>query len=127
MRHPQAAIPSVTSRRCFLRSVSIAATTSMFSVAQLALAAPHATANTPSQKGSALDEKRMRALAAWTALTFQTPNPVPYGAEIVHSESGESLIRATNAVRDEHDPSAHAELRSIRLACKKLNAYSLSR
>jgi hypothetical protein len=46
MRHPQAAIPSVTSRRCFLRSVSIATTTSMFSVAQLALAAPHATANT---------------------------------------------------------------------------------
>jgi tRNA(Arg) A34 adenosine deaminase TadA len=126
MRHPQAAIPSVPSRRRFLRSVSIAATTSIFSVAQLALAAPHATANTPSQTGSALDEKRMRALAAWTALTFQTPNPVPYGAEIVHSESGESLIRATNAVRAERDPSAHAELRSIRLACKKLNAYSLS-
>jgi tRNA(Arg) A34 adenosine deaminase TadA len=126
MRHPQPAIPSVASRRSFLRSVSIAATTSMFSAAQLALADPHATANTPSQKGSGLDEKRMRALAAWTALTFQTPNPVPFGAEIVHTESGESLIRATNAVGEEHDPSAHAELRAIRLACKKLNAYSLT-
>jgi tRNA(Arg) A34 adenosine deaminase TadA len=125
MRHPQAAIPSVTSRRCFFRSLSIAATTSMFSVAQLALAAPQETANTPSQKGSALDEKRMRALVAFTALTFQTPNPVPFGAEIVHTESGESLIRAANAVGEEHDPSAHAEVRAIRLACKKLNAYSL--
>src|SRR3974390_2490074 len=113
MRHPQTAIPSVTSRRCFLRSVSIAATTSMFPAAQSALAAAHATASTPGEKGSALDEKRMRALAAWTALTFQTPNPVPFGSEIVHSESGESLIRATNAVREEHDPSAHAELRAI--------------
>src|SRR5579863_2933269 len=98
----------------------------MFPAAQSALAAPQATANTPSQEGSALDEKRMRALAAWTALTFQTPNPVPFGAEIVHSESGESLLRAANAVGEEHDPSAHAELRSIRLACKKLNSYSLA-
>src|SRR5579863_2434256 len=97
----------------------------MFPAAQSALAAPHATANTPSQKGSGLDEKRMRALAAWTALTFQTPNPVPFGAEIVHTESGESLIRATNAVGEEHDPSAHAEVRTIRLACAELKSPSL--
>jgi tRNA(Arg) A34 adenosine deaminase TadA len=125
MRHLEVATFSVASRRCFLRSVSIAASASMFPVAQFALATPHATANVPSQKRSTFDEKRMQALAAWTALTFQTPNPVPFGAEVVHSESGESLIRAANAVQEEHDPSAHAELRAIRLACKKLNAFSL--
>jgi tRNA(Arg) A34 adenosine deaminase TadA len=67
----------------------------------------------------------MRALAAWTALTFDTPNPVPYGADIVASKTGERLMRAANAVGPEHDPSAHAELRTIRLACAKLKSGSL--
>lgn len=110
---------SATSRRCFLRSVSLAATTAMFSEMSFAQAAPQAAAT------SNLDGNRMRALAAWTALTLETPSPVPFGAEIVHSNSGESLMRATNAVGQEHDPSAHAEVRTIRLACKKLNSYSL--
>jgi tRNA(Arg) A34 adenosine deaminase TadA len=123
MGHPEAM--SVTSRRWFLRSISLAATTAVFSEAELALAATQATSNTATRSESALDEKRMRALAAWTALTMETPNPVPYGAEIVHSRNGESLMRATNAVGQEHDPSAHAEVRTIRLACKKLNSYSL--
>ena len=123
MGHPEAM--SVTSRRWFVRSISLAAATAMFSKAQFALTVPQATPSTASPAESALDEKRMRALAAWTALTLETPNPVPYGAEIVHSRNGESLMRATNAVGQEHDPSAHAEVRTIRLACKKLNSYSL--
>lgn len=122
MRHPEPAFPPVTSRRRFLRSVSLVATTAVFSEAQLALATPQATT---SQAVSALDEQRIRALAAWTALTLETPNPVPFGAEIVHTKSGESLMRAANAVGKEHDPSAHAEVRTIRLACSKLNSYSL--
>ena len=67
----------------------------------------------------------MRELAAWTALTFDTPNPVPYGADILDSRSGQRLMRAANAVGPEHDPSAHAELRTIRLACAKLASGSL--
>lgn len=51
--------------------------------------------------------------------------PVPYGAGIVHTENGERLMRATNAVGEEHDPSAHAEVRTIRLACHQLNSPSL--
>jgi tRNA(Arg) A34 adenosine deaminase TadA len=120
MRHVE--VSSATSRRCFLWSVSLAATTAMFSEATLAMAVPQATAN-PASLDS--DGSRMRALAAWTALTLETQNPVPFGAEIVHSNSGESLLRATNAVGQEHDPSAHAEVRTIRLACNKLNSYSL--
>jgi tRNA(Arg) A34 adenosine deaminase TadA len=129
MRPSEVPLPLVNSRRRFLRSVSFAAaTTSMLAETQFALAGPQATPSingTQSQPASALDEKRMRELAAWTALTMQTPNPVPFGADIVHSQTGESLLRATNAVGPEQDPSAHAEVRAIRLACEKINAYSL--
>jgi tRNA(Arg) A34 adenosine deaminase TadA len=67
----------------------------------------------------------MRSLAHWTARTLETDAPVPFGAEIIHTKSGERLMRAHNAVGKEHDPSAHAELRAVRLACKKLKAFSL--
>jgi tRNA(Arg) A34 adenosine deaminase TadA len=120
MRHADPS--SAISRRRFLGSVSFAATTTIFSEVPFALTAPQATAN-PARLDS--DGGRMRALAAWTALTLETLSPVPFGAEIVHSKSGESLMRASNAVGQEHDPSAHAEVRTIRLACKKLNSYSL--
>jgi tRNA(Arg) A34 adenosine deaminase TadA len=72
-----------------------------------------------------LDAERMRALAKWTARTLETVRPVPFGAEIVHSDTGERLMRATNAVAKQSDPSAHAEVRTVRLACKKLKSFSL--
>ncbi len=127
MRHPEVAIPLVKSRRRFLQSISLAAATSILPEAQLALAVPQSTpeSRTQSAADANLDQKRMRALAAFTALTMETPNPVPYGAEIVHTKTGESLMRAANAVGPEHDPSAHAELRTIRLACSKLSSSSL--
>ena len=71
------------------------------------------------------DRERIRSLAAWTALTLKTANPVPYGADILSTKTGERLMRAANAVGPERDPSAHAELRTIRLACAKLQAGSL--
>lgn len=74
---------------------------------------------------AALDGERMRALAAWTARSLETAHPVPFGAEIFHSRTGERLIRAANAVGKENDPSSHAEVRAIRLACKKLKGFSL--
>lgn len=74
---------------------------------------------------SVLDAERMQALAAWTARSLETEHPVPFGAEIVHTKTGERLMRAANAVGKESDPSAHAEVRTIRLACKKLKSFSL--
>jgi tRNA(Arg) A34 adenosine deaminase TadA len=74
---------------------------------------------------TSIDSARMRALAAWVARTLETAHPVPFGAEIVHTESGRRLLRATNAVAKENDPSAHAELRTVRLACRKLSSFSL--
>ena len=79
-----------------------------------------------STKATGLDAERMRALAAWTARTLATERPVPFGAEIVHTKSGERLMRATNAVAREFDPSSHAEVRTVRRACKKLKGFSLA-
>ena len=128
MRHREADFPLVASRRSFLRSVSLAATSAMFCEAQFvpaAAAGAQASANPVSPAEPGVDEKRMRGLAAWTALTLETPSPVPFGAEIVSSKNGERLMRACNAVGPEHDPSAHAEVRTIRLACKSIGSYSL--
>src|SRR5215469_11452593 len=74
----------------------------------------------------AKDEERMRDLYLFTARTMNTDHPVPYGALIVNTKTGERLVRATNNVARENDPSSHAELRAVRLACKKLKRPSLT-
>jgi tRNA(Arg) A34 adenosine deaminase TadA len=74
----------------------------------------------------AADEKHMRDLFRFTARTLDTEHPVPFGALIVGTRSGTPVMRATNAVRRENDPSSHAELRTVRLACKKLKRASLA-
>src|SRR5882724_1539034 len=75
---------------------------------------------------TSLDEERMRDIQAFTARTMNTPHPAPFGALIVHTKSGKPLMRAINAVTREDDPSSHAEVRTVRLACKKLNQPSLA-
>src|ERR1700720_2887306 len=74
----------------------------------------------------ATDEQRMREVFQFTARSLETANPVPFGALIVNTRTGERLMRATNAVMREHDPSSHAETRTVRLACKKLKRPSLA-
>lgn len=49
------------------------------------------------------DEARLKALVQVTALRFKTPRPVPFGALIVHTQSGEALMRARNSVALEND------------------------
>ena len=75
---------------------------------------------------AAADVERMAALAAFTARSLRTQNPRPFGASIVHTKSGEVLLRALNNVARELDPSAHAEVRAIRLATKRLKKISLA-
>jgi tRNA(Arg) A34 adenosine deaminase TadA len=74
----------------------------------------------------AADLERMTALAAFTARSLRTASPRPFGASIVHTKSGNLLLRALNAVRQEFDPSAHAEVRAIRKATKRLKQISLT-
>jgi tRNA(Arg) A34 adenosine deaminase TadA len=82
--------------------------------------------STETTAGNADDERRMEEVIAFTAKTLETARPVPFGALIVDSKTGERLLRATNAVSVENDPSSHAELRAVRLACKKLKQVSLT-
>jgi len=74
----------------------------------------------------ATDEERMREVFQFTARSLKTAHPVPFGALIVNTRTGETLMRGTNAVLRESDPSSHAETRTVRLACKKLNGPSLA-
>ena len=75
---------------------------------------------------TALDQERMRELFHFTARTLNTAYPAPFGALIVDTKTGHRLMRATNAVMRENDPSSHAEVRTVRLACKKLKRASLA-
>jgi len=77
-------------------------------------------------RNAAFDEERMREIYLFTARSLETACPVPFGALIVNTQTGERLMRATNAVMRENDPSAHAETRTVRLACKKLKRPSLA-
>ncbi len=112
-------IEGLEDRREFLRSASLVVGGSIVA-GNFDLEAAATGAVSP-----AVDARRMRELADWTMLTMQTPNPVPYAAEIFDTRSGVSLMRASNAVGPEHDPSAHGEVWTIRLACKKLGTSSL--
>ena len=81
---------------------------------------------TPRGSLTPLDEKRMRDLVGFTARTLETPYPSPFGALIVKTGDGESLMRAVNTVTRQNDPSSHAEVRTIRFACKKQGSPSLA-
>jgi tRNA(Arg) A34 adenosine deaminase TadA len=72
------------------------------------------------------DLNRMAAIAKFTARSMNSDSPRPFGASIVDSKTGEVLLRALNAVRQEFDPSAHAEVRAIRLAARRLQKISLA-
>ena len=72
------------------------------------------------------DRAHMGALAAFTARSMNTASPRPFGAAIVHTKTGRVLLCALNAVKQQCDPSAHAEVRAIRLATKRLQKLSLA-
>jgi tRNA(Arg) A34 adenosine deaminase TadA len=76
--------------------------------------------------GPALDEQRMAAIVAFTARSMNTERPRPFGASIIHTKSGELLLRTLNAVAQQWDPSAHAEVRAIRMATRRLKTLSLA-
>jgi tRNA(Arg) A34 adenosine deaminase TadA len=72
------------------------------------------------------DTERMKTLIAFTARSLRTDKPRPFGASIVQTKSGKTLLQALNNVAQEFDPSAHAEVRAIRLATKRLKDVSLA-
>jgi tRNA(Arg) A34 adenosine deaminase TadA len=95
------------------------------SVQRLSTARRHASGANPPHV-AAIDLQRMAAITAFTAKSMRTPRPRPFGASIVHTKSGIVLLQALNAVAQEFDPSAHAEIRAIRKATKRLKRLSLA-
>lgn len=79
----------------------------------------------PEPQLSDRDRAQMLALVAFTARSQRTARPRPFGASVVHSQSGRLLLRALNRVAQEIDPTAHAEVRAVRLATRKLHKVSL--
>lgn len=90
--------------------------------------ASNVTRRPSGKQALALDEDkgRMAELAAYTARSLRTERPRPFGASIVHTKTGKLFLRALNRVSQDFDPSAHAEVRAIRLATKRLKQISLA-
>jgi tRNA(Arg) A34 adenosine deaminase TadA len=95
-------------------------------VRQRAQAIVNSRAVSVSTVESSADHARMAALVAFTARSMLTAAPRPFGAAIVRTRSGRLLLRALNAVKQQCDPSAHAEVRAIRLATRRLKKLSLA-
>jgi len=82
----------------------------------------------PARKQSAQlvrDTERMKALIVFTSRSLATERPRPFGAAIAETRTGKPLLHALNNVAAAIDPSAHAEVRAIRLATRKLKRLSL--
>jgi len=67
----------------------------------------------------------MLALAAATARHFRTAHPVPFGSQVNETRTGRVVALALNRVVSDCDPTAHAEVRAIRLACRKVGRPNL--
>jgi tRNA(Arg) A34 adenosine deaminase TadA len=69
------------------------------------------------------DSKYMRQAIALSKVSVEKGGG-PFGAVIV--KDGKVVARGNNLVTRKNDPTAHAEVSAIRLACKKLNTFDLT-
>lgn len=69
-------------------------------------------------------EKFMRIAIALSEKNVLQSLGGPFGAVVV--KDGKILAKSGNKVTTTNDPTAHAEVSAIRLACKKLKTYDLS-
>jgi NNP family nitrate/nitrite transporter-like MFS transporter len=68
----------------------------------------------------------MQSLVEFTRARLGTEAQSPFGSSVVETDSGRLVLRRLNAVRQENDPSSHAEVRAMRAACKRLKKPSLA-
>ena len=69
-------------------------------------------------------EKFMRMAIALSESNVLNSTGGPFGAVIV--KDGKLIAKSANKVTSTNDPTAHAEVAAIRLACKKLKTFDLS-
>jgi tRNA(Arg) A34 adenosine deaminase TadA len=76
--------------------------------------------------GKPTQNQRFLNLAARAALhTTQRGIGGPFGAVVVQND-GRVLVTASNSVLKDHDPTRHAEINAIQLACRKLGTAFLT-
>jgi tRNA(Arg) A34 adenosine deaminase TadA len=76
----------------------------------------------------ATDERhreRLRALVEFTAASFETNYPSPFGSAVYDERDGTLVAGACDAVMATCDPTSHAEVNAIRLAAARLQRLSL--
>jgi len=72
------------------------------------------------------DATIVRGLVSLARAGFKGGHAVPFGAQVNSTRSGRVLVKALNRVVKDCDPTAHAEVRAIRLACRKVGRPNLS-
>lgn len=70
------------------------------------------------------NEKKFMQHAIDLSIKSVENNGGPFGAVIV--KDGEIIAATSNSVTKNNDPTAHAEVNAIRMACEKLNTFDLS-
>ncbi len=69
--------------------------------------------------------ERMKALVAYTAASFATDHPSPFGAAVYDAQTGGLIAQAYDSVIAKCDPTNHGEVNAVRLATQKLARLSL--
>jgi tRNA(Arg) A34 adenosine deaminase TadA len=69
--------------------------------------------------------KRMKALVGFSAASFDTEFPSPFGSAIYDERSGALVAQAHDTVMRMCDPTSHAEINAIRDAARDLQRLSL--
>lgn len=110
---------SVLHRRHFLAAAAGTAASGVFGGAALA--------KTPSRAKQTITEQDRQHMALAISTMRQAgvvdKTGGPFGAVVVRD--GEVLAASGNSVLRDNDPSAHAEVNAIRMACKKIGAPNL--
>jgi len=70
--------------------------------------------------------ERMRALVGFTASSFSTKFPSPFGSSIYDLKNGELVAQSYDTVIQQCDPTDHAEMNAIRQATNRLRQLSLA-
>lgn len=76
-------------------------------------------------KSCTFDQDQMISLIRFTERTLATDTPVPFGAMVVDTQSGQRLVRTVNQASQKNDPTCHAEVNAIRLACRRIKNHLL--
>lgn len=72
-----------------------------------------------------MDQKRIMELGVRQAqLTMRAKMGGPFGAAVIGPD-GKLVGLGSNTVLSDHDPTAHAEINAIRMACKSLGTHNL--